>query len=297
MEMHPTPEQGEVPTLSFVSAFKIQGAAGRAVLTKTGVAFFNTLMIADGEPFDAKIFREATGYDDQNLASNLTSMSSTINKVLGAEVIKRERNHIRQPFMFRMGAVALHELRPQEYWPAIPENLRGLLDRLEFEPLSDAGSITPILITRPEPAPVVSKAPTSRPAPGPIPKPKPKPAKAPVVKPAAPVPKKTEARRAWTGDDDQKIVLDENLSAEDDWRKRAACKDEDPELFFPVGTSGAALWQIAEAKTVCRRCPVASKCLSWALEVGEDNGVFGGMSEDERREMKRRHAQARVKTL
>ena len=47
-----------------------------------------------------------------------------------------------------------------------------------------------------------------------------------------------------------------------DWRHRAACRDEDPELFFPVGTSGPALLQIAEAKAVCHRCTVASQCLT-----------------------------------
>ena len=66
--------------------------------------------------------------------------------------------------------------------------------------------------------------------------------------------------------------------------------DEDPELFFPVGNSGPALLQIAEAKTVCRRCPVVSDCLAWALESGQDAGVWGGMSEDERRALKRRNA-------
>jgi WhiB family redox-sensing transcriptional regulator len=80
-----------------------------------------------------------------------------------------------------------------------------------------------------------------------------------------------------------------------DWRHRAACRDEDPELFFPVGNSGPALLQIAEAKTVCRRCPMVSGCLSWALESGQDAGVWGGMSEDERRALKRRNAKTRAK--
>ena len=71
------------------------------------------------------------------------------------------------------------------------------------------------------------------------------------------------------------------------WRHRAACRTEDPELFFPVGNSGPALLQIGEAKAVCRRCPVASPCLSWALETGQDAGVWGGMSEDERRALAR----------
>jgi WhiB family redox-sensing transcriptional regulator len=78
-----------------------------------------------------------------------------------------------------------------------------------------------------------------------------------------------------------------------DWRHRAICRDEDPELFFPVGTSGPALLQIAEAKTVCRRCPVVTECLTWALESGQDAGVWGGMSEDERRALKRRNARTR----
>ncbi|MDU7102917.1 MAG: WhiB family transcriptional regulator, partial [Corynebacterium sp.] len=55
-----------------------------------------------------------------------------------------------------------------------------------------------------------------------------------------------------------------------DWRHEAVCRDEDPELFFPVGNSGPALTQIAKAKLVCNRCPVASSCLKWALESGLD---------------------------
>jgi WhiB family redox-sensing transcriptional regulator len=81
-----------------------------------------------------------------------------------------------------------------------------------------------------------------------------------------------------------------------DWRHKAVCRDEDPELFFPVGTSGPALLQIAEAKSVCRRCRVVSECLTWALESGQDAGVWGGMSEDERRALKRRNARTRQHT-
>ena len=65
-----------------------------------------------------------------------------------------------------------------------------------------------------------------------------------------------------------------------DWRNRAACLDEDPELFFPIGNTGPALQQIEEAKAVCRRCPVMDTCLKWALESGQDAGVWGGLSED-----------------
>lgn len=79
-----------------------------------------------------------------------------------------------------------------------------------------------------------------------------------------------------------------------DWRNRAVCVDEDPELFFPAGTSGPALLQISEAKAVCRRCPVSGECLSWALTRGEAFGIWGGLSEDERRAVKRRNARIRA---
>ncbi|MGY0065558.1 WhiB family transcriptional regulator [Streptomyces sp. QTS137] len=74
----------------------------------------------------------------------------------------------------------------------------------------------------------------------------------------------------------------------DDWRTRAACRDEDPDLFFPIGTSGPALFQTEQAKAVCRRCPVQQQCLDWAMESGQSLGVWGGTSETERRALKRR---------
>lgn len=77
-----------------------------------------------------------------------------------------------------------------------------------------------------------------------------------------------------------------------DWRHRAACVEEDPELFFPVGTSGPAVEQAAEAKLVCSDCPVRSECLAWALATGQDHGVWGGLGEEERRALKRRQARA-----
>ncbi|WP_310729241.1 WhiB family transcriptional regulator [Streptomyces sp. N2A] len=78
-----------------------------------------------------------------------------------------------------------------------------------------------------------------------------------------------------------------------DWRHRAVCREEDPELFFPIGNTGPAFLQIEEAKAVCRRCPVMARCLEWALESGQADGVWGGLSEDERRAMKRRGARNR----
>ncbi|HVA61684.1 MAG TPA: WhiB family transcriptional regulator [Mycobacteriales bacterium] len=81
-----------------------------------------------------------------------------------------------------------------------------------------------------------------------------------------------------------------------DWRHAAACRDEDPELFFPIGNTGPALLQIEDAKAVCRRCPETEPCLQWAIETGQDAGVWGGLSEDERRALRRRGARARAHT-
>ncbi|GAA4950321.1 hypothetical protein GCM10023205_08700 [Yinghuangia aomiensis] len=92
----------------------------------------------------------------------------------------------------------------------------------------------------------------------------------------------------------QASPVDEELDRMD-WRHRAACRDEDPELFFPIGNTGPALLQIEEAKAVCRRCPEMEACLQWALESGQDAGVWGGMSEDERRALKRRAARNRAR--
>lgn len=71
------------------------------------------------------------------------------------------------------------------------------------------------------------------------------------------------------------------------WRLQAACIDEDPELFFPVGSTGPALDQTERAKAVCQTCRVVEPCLEWALETNQDAGVWGGLSEDERRSLRR----------
>ncbi|GEC02911.1 transcriptional regulator WhiB [Streptomyces spinoverrucosus] len=67
-----------------------------------------------------------------------------------------------------------------------------------------------------------------------------------------------------------------------EWLRRAACVGEDPELFFPVGTTGPALRDIAAAKRVCARCSVITQCLRYALSSGQTSGVWGGTGEHER---------------
>jgi WhiB family redox-sensing transcriptional regulator len=81
-----------------------------------------------------------------------------------------------------------------------------------------------------------------------------------------------------------------------DWRHLAACRDEDPELFFPIGTTGPAVRQVEDAKAVCRRCDVIDDCLSWALESGQDAGVWGGLAEEERFALKRHGVRATAHT-
>jgi WhiB family redox-sensing transcriptional regulator len=71
-----------------------------------------------------------------------------------------------------------------------------------------------------------------------------------------------------------------------DW-SMAACRDRDTELFFPVGEGEPARRQVAEAKAVCAECPISDGCLRWALESGTTDGVWGGHTGQERRELRR----------
>jgi hypothetical protein len=82
----------------------------------------------------------------------------------------------------------------------------------------------------------------------------------------------------------------DNLEPAVDWRAAGACLTEDSDLFFPLGSTGPWLAIIEQAKTVCRRCPSMEPCLQWALETGQDAGIWGGLAEDERRRLKRRAA-------
>jgi WhiB family redox-sensing transcriptional regulator len=73
----------------------------------------------------------------------------------------------------------------------------------------------------------------------------------------------------------------------DDWREHSACRDTDPDLFFPVGTTGPAIEQIETAKAVCHSCDVQKNCLEYALVTNQDSGIWGGTSEEERRALRR----------
>ncbi|WP_336659049.1 WhiB family transcriptional regulator [Leucobacter sp. USHLN153] len=67
-----------------------------------------------------------------------------------------------------------------------------------------------------------------------------------------------------------------------EWRKDALCAQTDPEAFFPEKGGSTR-----EAKRICEGCEVRSECLEYALENDERFGIWGGLSERERRRMRR----------
>src|SRR5712692_7170221 len=69
------------------------------------------------------------------------------------------------------------------------------------------------------------------------------------------------------------------------WQEQANCLGVDPDLFFPE--RGAST---REAKSVCRGCEVRAECLEYALRHGEKFGIWGGLSERERRRVRRQRA-------
>ena len=92
--------------------------------------------------------------------------------------------------------------------------------------------------------------------------------------------------------------LDVRSTAEDEWRDDALCRNTDPELFFPIGTTGSAVVAIEEAKRLCMSCTVSKECLDFVLETNQDSGVWGGHSEEDRRAIRRvRAAEARAARL
>jgi WhiB family redox-sensing transcriptional regulator len=78
----------------------------------------------------------------------------------------------------------------------------------------------------------------------------------------------------------------------DEWWGLAACRDAEPELFFPISDTAASRNTIMRAKQVCAACPVQSQCLSYALRHRQEQGIWGGLTEDERRLASRRLARS-----
>jgi WhiB family redox-sensing transcriptional regulator len=72
-----------------------------------------------------------------------------------------------------------------------------------------------------------------------------------------------------------------------EWRQQAACRGGDVGVFFPADEAGAGA-----AKAICASCPVRDLCLEWAMSTHQDDGVWGGLTDNERRRLRRRRRTA-----
>lgn len=80
-------------------------------------------------------------------------------------------------------------------------------------------------------------------------------------------------------------LLPANPAPPDMWQDRPACFGIDPNVFFPVSEEEAG-----PALAFCNACGIRSECLAWALKNGERYGVWGGMTEQQRRRLARQVA-------
>lgn len=94
----------------------------------------------------------------------------------------------------------------------------------------------------------------------------------------------TERRRRYRPPRQEAVraaSLFEALDLSDGWRREAACRGKDPDLWLPDVEDPAAKAKMARGKAVCARCPVAEQCAAFATAMGEP-GVWGGLDERER---------------
>lgn len=94
----------------------------------------------------------------------------------------------------------------------------------------------------------------------------------------------------------RKPMLDQTSSKTDNWRGLVLCQGMDTNTFFPVSSAGPLLIDIIEAKRVCGRCPVQWQGLGFAADQGVDHGIWGGLTETERRALKLRQVRHRNNT-
>lgn len=78
-----------------------------------------------------------------------------------------------------------------------------------------------------------------------------------------------------------------DTAAGTEWMDRAGCAGMDPDLFFPVASRGPT---VDAPKAVCARCEVRVDCAMHALNQGEEHGIWGGLTERERRRVRRGRA-------
>jgi WhiB family transcriptional regulator, redox-sensing transcriptional regulator len=70
------------------------------------------------------------------------------------------------------------------------------------------------------------------------------------------------------------------------WQRWAVCRGTGPGIFFPAGTPKLARVDEEQAKALCGSCPVRASCLAFAVEQGEGEGIWGGLTADERRALR-----------
>lgn len=75
-----------------------------------------------------------------------------------------------------------------------------------------------------------------------------------------------------------------SFGVERDWVRQAACRGADPAIFFPGRGESTR-----EVKAICRGCPVRAECLTYAIQHGEWHGIWGGLSEHQRRKLRARY--------
>ncbi|OLT42076.1 WhiB family transcriptional regulator [Saccharomonospora sp. CUA-673] len=90
-------------------------------------------------------------------------------------------------------------------------------------------------------------------------------------------------RAAQTDDEFEALADLLDITDEQDWQERALCAQTDPEAFFPEKGGSTR-----EAKRICQGCEVKDDCLEYALAHDERFGIWGGLSERERRKLKKR---------
>jgi len=77
------------------------------------------------------------------------------------------------------------------------------------------------------------------------------------------------------------------------WMSYGACREADPELFFPITAAGPATQQVEAAKAICRPCAVRANCLSYA-QAARAEGIWGGTTLEERLAAQSRGARLRA---
>ena len=87
---------------------------------------------------------------------------------------------------------------------------------------------------------------------------------------------------------------------EENWQLKAACRGPQSAVFFPPAQferKEDKLHRERRAKDICTSCAVRRECLDYALATNQDSGIWGGLTEDERRQIRRRRAAQRQRAL